>query len=85
MRSPLFFCPVRFMIPSNRSFSSRVYPAAPPLSARQEAPLYQQPGRAAEWMMVMQRSSGILMPVFSLPSPYGIGTLGQAAGTLSTL
>lgn len=30
-------------------------------------------------MMVMQRSSGILMPVFSLPSPYGIGTLGQAA------
>ena len=29
--------------------------------------------------MVMQRSSGILMPVFSLPSPYGIGTLGQAA------
>ena len=27
----------------------------------------------------MQRSSGILMPVFSLPSPYGIGTLGQAA------
>ena len=29
----------------------------------------------------MQRSSGILMPVFSLPSPYGIGTLGQAART----
>ena len=29
--------------------------------------------------MAMQRSSGILMPVFSLPSPYGIGTLGQAA------
>ena len=29
--------------------------------------------------MNMQRSSGILMPVFSLPSPYGIGTLGQAA------
>ena len=25
------------------------------------------------------RSSGILMPVSSLPSPYGIGTLGQAA------
>jgi len=25
------------------------------------------------------RSSGILMPVFSLPSPYGIGTLGQEA------
>jgi 4-alpha-glucanotransferase len=25
------------------------------------------------------RSSGILLPVFSLPSPYGIGTLGQAA------
>ena len=27
----------------------------------------------------MQRSSGILMPVFSLPSPYGIGTFGKAA------
>ena len=40
---------------------------------------YAQPGRAAERMMTMQRSSGILMPVFSLPSPYGIGTLGQAA------
>ena len=25
------------------------------------------------------RSAGILMPVFSLPSPYGIGTLGKAA------
>ena len=25
------------------------------------------------------RRSGILMPVFSLPSPYGVGTLGQAA------
>lgn len=25
------------------------------------------------------RSSGILMPIFSLPSPYGIGTLGKAA------
>nr|WP_326185706.1 4-alpha-glucanotransferase [uncultured Oscillibacter sp.] len=27
----------------------------------------------------MKRSSGILMPVSSLPSPYGIGTLGRAA------
>ena len=27
----------------------------------------------------MKRSSGIIMPVFSLPSPYGIGTLGKAA------
>ncbi len=27
----------------------------------------------------MKRSSGILLPVFSLPSPYGIGTLGAAA------
>lgn len=27
----------------------------------------------------MQRSSGILLPVSSLPSPYGIGTLGKAA------
>lgn len=27
----------------------------------------------------MNRCSGILMPVFSLPSPYGIGTLGKAA------
>ena len=25
------------------------------------------------------RSSGILMPIFSLPSDYGIGTLGKAA------
>ncbi|MBP3735596.1 MAG: 4-alpha-glucanotransferase [Lachnospiraceae bacterium] len=27
----------------------------------------------------MERSSGILMPISSLPSPYGIGTIGQAA------
>lgn len=27
----------------------------------------------------MKRSCGILMPVFSLPSPYGIGTLGREA------
>ncbi len=27
----------------------------------------------------MERSSGILMPISSLPSPYGIGTLGKAA------
>ena len=27
----------------------------------------------------MKRSSGVLLPVFSLPSPYGIGTIGQAA------
>ncbi|MDE6589888.1 MAG: 4-alpha-glucanotransferase, partial [Oscillospiraceae bacterium] len=27
----------------------------------------------------MNRSAGILMPIFSLPSPYGIGTMGQAA------
>ena len=27
----------------------------------------------------IKRSSGILMPLFSLPSPYGIGTLGRAA------
>lgn len=27
----------------------------------------------------MTRSSGILMPLFALPSPYGIGTLGKAA------
>ena len=27
----------------------------------------------------MKRSAGILMPIFSLPSPYGIGTMGQAA------
>lgn len=27
----------------------------------------------------MERSSGILMPVSSLPSPYGIGTFGKAA------
>ncbi len=29
--------------------------------------------------MISKRSSGILMPVFSLPSPYGIGTFGKAA------
>ena len=28
---------------------------------------------------MIERSSGILCPVFSLPSPYGIGTLGKAA------
>ena len=27
----------------------------------------------------MKRSSGILMPIFSLPSPYGIGAMGKAA------
>ena len=27
----------------------------------------------------MPRSAGILMPITSLPSPYGIGTLGKAA------
>ncbi len=29
--------------------------------------------------MMQQRNSGILMPIFSLPSPYGIGTFGKAA------
>ena len=27
----------------------------------------------------MKRSAGVLMPIFSLPSPYGIGTMGRAA------
>ena len=27
----------------------------------------------------MERASGILLPVFSLPSPYGCGTLGKEA------
>ena len=27
----------------------------------------------------MKRSSGVILPVFSLPSPYGVGTMGQAA------
>ena len=27
----------------------------------------------------MKRSAGILMPIFSLPSPYGIGSLGASA------
>ena len=27
----------------------------------------------------MARSAGILMPITSLPSPYGIGTIGKAA------
>lgn len=30
-------------------------------------------------MKMMKRSSGILMPMSSLPSPYGIGTMGRAA------
>ena len=29
--------------------------------------------------MEMKRSAGILLPVFSLPGPYGIGTLGKEA------
>lgn len=29
--------------------------------------------------LLLSRSSGILLPVFSLPSPHGIGTLGKAA------
>ena len=28
---------------------------------------------------MIERSAGILMPISSLPSPYGIGTLGKAA------
>ena len=28
------------------------------------------------------RASGILMPISSLPSPYGIGTMGQQARQL---
>ena len=31
--------------------------------------------------MLEHRSSGILLPVFSLPGPYGIGTMGKAART----
>jgi 4-alpha-glucanotransferase len=27
----------------------------------------------------MERSSGVLMPMSSLPSPYGIGTMGKSA------
>ena len=27
----------------------------------------------------MQRSAGLLMPITSLPSPYGVGTMGQEA------
>ena len=30
-------------------------------------------------MSYIKRSSGILMPIYSLPSPYGIGTMGAAA------
>ena len=30
-------------------------------------------------MIPLKRSAGILLPVFSLPSPWGIGTLGEAA------
>ena len=28
---------------------------------------------------MIERSSGILMPISSLPSPHGIGTMGKAA------
>ena len=28
---------------------------------------------------MLTRASGILLPIFSLPSPHGIGTLGKAA------
>ena len=27
----------------------------------------------------LQRSNGVIMPIFSIPSPYGIGTFGKAA------
>ncbi|MDO5107604.1 MAG: 4-alpha-glucanotransferase, partial [Coriobacteriaceae bacterium] len=27
----------------------------------------------------MDRSAGIILPIYALPSPYGIGTMGQAA------
>ena len=30
-------------------------------------------------MVPLKRSAGILLPVFSLPSPWGIGTMGAAA------
>lgn len=30
-------------------------------------------------MKGFKRSSGVLLPVFSLPSNYGIGTIGKAA------
>ena len=30
-------------------------------------------------MVPLKRSAGILLPVFSLPSPWGVGTLGEAA------
>ena len=29
--------------------------------------------------ILRQRSSGILLPIFSLPGPYGIGELGKSA------
>ena len=37
------------------------------------------PNSKTERVIVMDRSSGILLPVSSLPSPCGIGTLGRAA------
>ena len=33
----------------------------------------------------MKRSSGILMHITSLPSPYGIGSMGKAAYDLSLI
>ena len=34
---------------------------------------------ARKVMNLMKRASGILMPITSLPTPYGIGTIGKAA------
>ena len=30
-------------------------------------------------VLYMERSAGILLPIFSLPGPYGVGTLGAEA------
>ena len=34
---------------------------------------------AADWMVDMERSAGILLPIFSLASDYGIGSMGKNA------
>ena len=34
---------------------------------------------------MLKRGAGVLMPIFSLPSPYGIGTFGRASYVLMDL
>ena len=42
-------------------------------------PLNGEPYNKRKELILMNRSSGVLMPLSSLPSPYGIGTMGKSA------